>query len=79
MLGRSYPLPKDMQSRGSARERIRRGLAIAMLVSLCDTGVPPPACTWCSSPWVNLEAVGITGKAAVDPLIQKSNLMELAA
>jgi len=50
-----------------------------MLVSLCDTGVPPPACTWCSSPWVNLEAVGITGKAAVDPLIQKSNLMELAA
>ena len=39
--GGRYPLPKDMQGRGSAREQIRRGLAIAILVSLGDTGDSP--------------------------------------
>ena len=57
------------------------GLAIAMLVSLRDRGIPLPACTWCSSPWVDLEAIGgsMTAKASVDPLIQKAYLMGLAA
>jgi monoterpene epsilon-lactone hydrolase len=52
-----------------------------MLVSLRDRGIPLPACTWCSSPWVDLEAIGgsMTAKASVDPLIQKAYLMELAA
>jgi acetyl esterase/lipase len=63
-----------------AGESAGGGLAIAMLVSLRDRGVPLPACTWCSSPWVDLEAIGgsMTAKASVDPLIQKSYLMELA-
>jgi acetyl esterase/lipase len=49
------------------------GLAIAMLVSLRDSGVSMPACAWCSSPWVDLEAIrgSMSTKAAVDPLIQK--------
>ena len=56
-------------------------LAVAALVSLRDAGVPLPACVWCASPWVDL---GMTGgsmmtKAAVDPLIQKPYLAELAA
>src|SRR5215471_541046 len=64
-----------------AGESAGGGLAIAMLVSLRDRGFPLPACTWCSSPWVDLEAIGasMTAKAAVDPLIQKPYLMELAA
>jgi len=64
-----------------AGESAGGGLAIAMLVSLRDRGVPLPACTWCSSPWVDLEAIGgsMTAKASVDPLIQKAYLMELAA
>jgi acetyl esterase/lipase len=64
-----------------AGESAGGGLAIAMLVSLRDRGVPLPACTWCSSPWVDLEAIGgsMTTKASVDPLIQKAYLMELAA
>jgi monoterpene epsilon-lactone hydrolase len=64
-----------------AGESAGGGLAIAMLVSLRDRGIPLPACTWCSSPWVDLEAIGgsMTAKASVDPLIQKAYLMELAA
>jgi acetyl esterase/lipase len=52
-----------------------------MLVSLRDSGVSMPACIWCSSPWVDLEAIGgsMSAKAAIDPLIQKSYLLELAA
>jgi acetyl esterase/lipase len=57
------------------------GLAIALLVSLRDLGLPLPGCLWCSSPWVDLEMSGVTmeTKAAVDPLIQKPYLQELAA
>jgi acetyl esterase/lipase len=57
------------------------GLAIAMLVMARDAGVPLPACVWCCSPWVDLEATGgsVTTKAAVDPMIEKSYLDELAA
>ena len=64
-----------------AGESAGGGLAIAMLVSLRDRGIPLPACTWCSSPWVDLEATGgsMTANASVDPLIQKAYLMELAA
>jgi len=64
-----------------AGESAGGGLAIATLVSLRDRGVPLPACVWCSSPWVDLEAIGgsMTTKASIDPLIQKPYLTELAA
>lgn len=64
-----------------AGESAGGGLALATLVSLRDAGLPLPACTWCSSPWVDLEAAGgsMAAKTAVDPLIQKSYLLELAA
>ena len=63
-----------------AGESAGGGLAVAALVSLRDAGVFLPACIWCSSPWVDLEVTGgsMTTKAAVDPLIQKSYLLELA-
>jgi epsilon-lactone hydrolase len=64
-----------------AGESAGGGLAIATLVSVRDAGLALPACTWCSSPWVDLEASGdsMTTKAPVDPLIQKAYTLELAA
>jgi acetyl esterase/lipase len=65
---------------GMAGESAGGGLAIATLVSLRDAGVALPACAWLSSPWVDLEMTGVTmtTKAAVDPMIQKGYLEELA-
>ncbi|MEO9191962.1 MAG: alpha/beta hydrolase [Acetobacteraceae bacterium] len=56
------------------------GLTIAALVSLRDAGVKLPSCGWCISPWVDLGMTGASmdGKAAVDPMIQKPYLQELA-
>jgi epsilon-lactone hydrolase len=64
-----------------AGESAGGGLAVATLVSLRDANLPLPACAWLSSPWVDLEMSGGTmvTKAAVDPLIQKPYLTELAA
>ena len=64
-----------------AGESAGGGLAVATLVSVRDAGLALPACTWCSSPWVDLEASGdsMTTKAPVDPLIQKPYSLELAA
>jgi epsilon-lactone hydrolase len=63
-----------------AGESAGGGLAVATLVALRNDGTPLPAAIWCSSPWVDLEMSGTTmiTKAAVDPLIQKSYLAELA-
>jgi acetyl esterase/lipase len=56
------------------------GLTIAMMVAARDRRLTLPSCGWCISPWVDLENTGatMTTKAAVDPLIQKPYLMELA-
>jgi epsilon-lactone hydrolase len=64
-----------------AGESAGGGCAVAALVSLRDAGVALPGCLWCSSPWVDLAITGdsIVTKAAVDPLIQKPYLLELAA
>jgi epsilon-lactone hydrolase len=63
-----------------AGESAGGGLAVAALVRLRDAGDPLPACAWLSSPWVDLENAGGTmeTKAAVDPLISKPYLAELA-
>jgi acetyl esterase/lipase len=57
------------------------GLAVAAMVALRDTGENLPACGWLISPWADLAQTGATmhSKAAVDPLIQKAYLDELAA
>jgi len=56
------------------------GLAIAMMVSLRDAGLPLPSGAWCISPWVDLAMTGasMTEKAAVDPMISEPYLRELA-
>ena len=64
-----------------AGESAGGGCAVAALVALRDAGVALPGCLWCSSPWVDLAVSGgsIESKAAVDPLLQKPYLLELAA
>ena len=64
-----------------AGESAGGGCAVAALVSLRDAGVALPGCLWCSSPWVDLAMTGgsIEAKAAVDPLLGKPYLLELAA
>jgi acetyl esterase/lipase len=57
------------------------GLTVAMMVAARDRELALPSCGWCISPWVDLENTGATmsTKAAVDPLIQKPYLVELAS
>ncbi len=56
------------------------GLTVAALVALRDAGQPLPAAGVCLSPWVDLEGLGesMTGKAAVDPMVQYERLREMA-
>lgn len=63
-----------------AGESAGGGLALATLVTLRDAGDRLPGRVWCSSPWVDLTMSGATmaSKAAVDPLIQRDYLRELA-
>ena len=56
------------------------GLAVAALVAIRDAGLPQPACGWCISPWVDMEAVGdsMSDRAATDPTVQKEPLLDMA-
>ncbi len=56
------------------------GLTVATLVALRDAGSPLPAAGVCLSPWVDLagEGASMTGKADVDPMIQKAGLVAMA-
>ncbi len=55
-------------------------LAVALLARLRETGEDLPACAWVVSPWVDLTQSGATlaSKDAVDPIIHKEYLDELA-
>ena len=52
-----------------------------LMVALRDAGMPLPACAWCISPWIDLEAIGdsMASKAAIDPMISKPYVLELAS
>ena len=56
------------------------GLAVALISRLRDACEELPACLWLVSPWTDLTMSGATlaTKAAVDPLIHKEYLNELA-
>jgi monoterpene epsilon-lactone hydrolase len=56
------------------------GLTLALAVRLRDAGEQLPGCLWLASPWTDLTMSGATleTKDAVDPLIHKSYLGELA-
>jgi acetyl esterase/lipase len=56
------------------------GLAVALISRLLDANEELPACTWLISPWTDLTMSGSTlsSKEAVDPIIHKQYLNELA-
>ena len=56
------------------------GLTLATMIRLRDAGKLLPGCAWLVSPWVDLEMSGASmdEKAAVDPLIHRDYLEELA-
>jgi len=56
------------------------GLTVATLMAIRDAGLAQPACGFCISPWVDLEAVGasMTTKSAEDPMVQKEALLAWA-
>ncbi|QGM98309.1 alpha/beta hydrolase fold domain-containing protein [Methylocystis parvus] len=56
------------------------GLSLALALRLRDMGEPSPGCLWLCSPWTDLTMSGDTlaTKDAVDPLIHKDYLEELA-
>ena len=56
------------------------GLSLALILRLRDAHEELPACAWLISPWIDLTMSGSTlaSKAAVDPLIHKEYLNELA-
>lgn len=56
------------------------GLTLALTMRLRDGGEPLPGCGWLVSPWTDLTMSGdtLTTKEAVDPLIHKAYLEELA-
>jgi acetyl esterase/lipase len=57
------------------------GLTVALINKLREAGEEPPGCAWLVSPWTDLTMSGATlaSKDAVDPLIHKSYLEELAS
>jgi len=56
------------------------GLTIALINRLRESGEKQPGCAWLASPWTDLTMSGATlaSKDAVDPLIHKAYLEELA-
>ena len=56
------------------------GLVVAAMLAIRDTGLAQPACGWCISPWVDMEASGDTmqSKAAEDPTVQKAGILDMA-
>ncbi|WP_096484321.1 alpha/beta hydrolase [Methylorubrum populi] len=64
-----------------AGESAGGGLALAAVLSLREAGLPLPGCLWLSSPWTDLALTGasLEAKAAVDPLLSRGYLSELAS
>jgi len=56
------------------------GLVVSAMIAIRDAGLPQPACGWCISPWVDLEALGETmsTKAGADPTVQRTGILEIA-
>jgi epsilon-lactone hydrolase len=56
------------------------GLVVAAMLTIRDAGLPQPACGWSISPWVDMEAIGVsmTSKSATDPTVQKAGILDMA-
>ena len=56
------------------------GLVVGAMLALKEAGLPLPACGWCLSPWVDMQALGqsFTDRAAADPTVQKETILTMA-
>jgi monoterpene epsilon-lactone hydrolase len=56
------------------------GLVVGALLAIRGAGLPLPACGWCISPWVDMEALGhsFTDRADADPTVQKATILMMA-
>ncbi|HEY0184962.1 MAG TPA: alpha/beta hydrolase [Rhodopila sp.] len=56
------------------------GLVVGALLAIREAGLPLPACGWCISPWVDMEALGASfvDRAATDPTVQKATIQMMA-
>jgi epsilon-lactone hydrolase len=56
------------------------GLVVAAMLAIRDAGLAQPACGWCISPWVDMEAIGDTmsSKAEADPTVQRAGILDMA-
>ncbi len=56
------------------------GLLVSAMVAIRDAGLPQPACGWCISPWVDMEAIGgsMDSNAHRDPTVQRETIAEIA-
>ncbi len=57
------------------------GLTVATLLAIREAGLDQPACGFCISPWIDLEATGnsMTELAAVDPMVSRAGLDGMSA
>jgi acetyl esterase/lipase len=57
------------------------GLTVATLLAIRDAGLEQPACGFCISPWIDLEATGdsIAALADIDPMVSREGLEGMAA
>ncbi len=56
------------------------GLVVGSMLAIREAGLPLPACGWCISPWVDMEALGqsFTDRAETDPTVQKATIQMMA-
>jgi monoterpene epsilon-lactone hydrolase len=56
------------------------GLVVGAMLAIREAGLPLPGCGWCISPWVDMEALGLsfTDRAATDPTVQKAGIQMMA-
>ena len=56
------------------------GLVVGAMLALKQAGLPLPACGWCLSPWVDMQALGesFIDRAATDPTVQKETILTMA-
>ena len=65
---------------GFAGDSAGGGLVVGAMLAIRDAGLPMPACGWCMSPWVDMEALGVSysDRAAADPTVQKATIQMMA-
>ena len=56
------------------------GLVVAALLAIREAGLPLPACGWCISPWVDMQALGhsFTDRSESDPTVQRATILMMA-